>query len=223
MTRIPTKIMLALAALAAPLVSGMAENGPDFALKTGPYLAAGFGGDWIDTSSITFFNSRVDTHWAGGFGGFAAIGYRFDYGFRAELEGSGRQDMIHKFGVNPWFGTQWDTSAMANLLYDIATGTRFTPYVGGGIGLSHLSWGNNFRANLNQLPYTYDDSDSKFAWQAITGVAFYATPALAVTLDARLKGSRGYNFPSTGPAFTNISNFDYQTRSLFLGLRYSFD
>jgi opacity protein-like surface antigen len=209
-------------AIAAPLFGARADD-TSFTLKTGPYVAAGAGGDWIAKSPITFFGAKVDTRWAGGFGGYAALGYRFDYGIRAELEGSGRQDLSHAFNSSPWYGTQWDTSLMANLLYDLSTGSRFAPYAGGGVGMSHISWGNNFRANLSQLPYTYDASGTKFAWQGIVGLGFHVTQKLAITADFRVKGSSGYNFPSSGPAFTDITKYDYMTRSLFFGLRYAFD
>jgi opacity protein-like surface antigen len=215
--------LLTVLALGAPLAGSRADDGGSFALPPGPYFAAGAGGDWIDNSSVTFFGSKEDTRWAGGFGGFAALGYRFGYGVRAELEGSGRQDLVHAFNNSPWYGTQWDTSLMANLFYDLSTGTRFVPYLGGGMGMSHLSWGNNFRANLNALPYTYDDSGTEFAWQGIAGLAYHLTRKLAITTDFRIKGSSGYKFSSSGPATTDITRFDYMTRSLFVGLRYSFD
>jgi OOP family OmpA-OmpF porin len=191
--------------------------------NSGAYVAAGLGGDWVDRSSLTIFGTSVDSRWAAGWGGFAAIGYRFPIGLRLELEASGRDDQAHAFNQNPWFGTQWDTSAMANLLYDFGTFAGFTPFVGGGLGLSHISWGNNFRADLRSLPYVYDDSGTEFAWQGIAGVAYQVTGRLEVTLDGRYKGSSGYKFRSSGPAAADISNFDYDTRSLFLGLRYSFD
>jgi len=222
-TKISAKIVLAALSLLSGLTAVRAED-QDFKLPTGLYIAAGAGPDWIGDSKLTIFNSRVQTHWAAGWGGYAALGYRFPIGLRLELEASGRDALNHSFNKgDPWYGTQWDTSAMANILYDISTGTRFTPYVGGGIGLSHLSWGNNFRANLNELPYIYDDSGSEFGWQVIVGLAYNITSRLALTTDFRYKGSSGYTFHSSGPSYTNITNFDYKTSDLFFGLRYSFD
>jgi opacity protein-like surface antigen len=217
------KIPLAALSLFMGMTAVRAEDGA-FVPPTGLYLAAGAGADWIGDSKLTIFDTRVDTHWAAGWGGYVALGYRFPIGLRVELEGSGRDALNHSFNKgDPWYGTQWDTSAMANILYDIDTATRFTPFVGGGVGLSHLSWGNNFRANLNELPYIYDDSGSAFGWQIIAGLAYNVTPRLALTTDFRYKGSDGYSFRSSGPSYTNITNFDYRTSDLFFGLRYSFD
>jgi OOP family OmpA-OmpF porin len=212
-----------IAGMALAATSALAQGDAAAALKSGFYIAAGAGGDWVDRSPLTLFGNSVDSRWAPGWGGFAALGYRFPIGLRLELEASGRDDQNHAFNQNPWYGTQWDTSGMANLLYDIATGTHFVPYLGGGIGLSHISWGNNFRANLAALPYVYDDSGSEFAWQAIAGVAFQVTSSLALTVDGRYKGSSGYSFRASGPAAADITNFDYKTRSLFFGVRYAFD
>jgi opacity protein-like surface antigen len=211
-----------LAALLAPIAAMAAEEQPNPTLPVGPYIAAGLGGDWVDRSPLTLFGRTVDSRWAAGWGGFATIGYRFDFGGRVEVEGSGRDDLNHAFNQNPWFGTQWDTSIMVNGLYDVDTGTAITPYFGGGIGLSHLSWGQNFRADLKKLPYIYDDSGTKLAWQAMIGVAYALTDHLALTLDGRYKGSSGYTFHSSGPSSADITNFDYKTRSLFAGARYSF-
>jgi opacity protein-like surface antigen len=213
-----TPLLLALG-LSLASVRTLADQQP----AAGPYVAVGVGGDWVDRSSLSIFGTSVESRWATGWGGFAAAGYRFPFGLRLEVEGSGRDDQVHAFNQNPWFGTQWDTSLLANLLYDIGTFAHFTPYLGGGLGMSHISWGNNFRADLRAIPYVYDDSGTEFAWQAIVGVAYQITDRMAITLDGRYKGSNGYSFRASGPASADISDFDYKTRSLFLGFRYSFD
>ncbi len=186
--------------------------------QTGPYVSVGIGPDWVGDSNLTINGNRLTSHWDAGFGGFVGVGDAFPIGLRLELEGSGRQDGVTSFNNHPWYGTQWDTSVLANLLYDFSTGTRFVPYIGGGLGITRLSWGNNFRG---LGPYIYDDSNTQLGWQGIVGTAYTLTPRLALTADFRIKGANGNRFRSSGPPGSDVTGYDYNTKSLFFGLRYT--
>ncbi len=106
---------------------------------------------------------------------------------------------------------------MINVLYDIPTGTAFTPYIGGGIGGTHLAWLNNFRPA--GVAVNYDAGDLQFGWQGIVGVAYALTPQIDLTLDYHIKGASGFRFPASIAGIV-AKNFDYQTQSLFVGVRY---
>ncbi len=70
-----------------------------------------------------------------------------------------------------------------NGLYDINTGTQFTPYVGAGVGFVNASLSG---ARLAGSPIgTYNGSDTGFAYQAIAGVSYAVTPRLSLTVDYR--------------------------------------
>ncbi len=208
------------ASLSLIVIAGMtAPAAADEPRATGAYVAVGLGPDSVADSSLQYFGQTYQSKWADGWGGFVAGGYRWANGLRAEIEGSGRQAQVKSFDANPWFGIQWDTSLMANAFYDFRTGSAFTPYLGGGVGLSHISWGNDFRGENHLI---FDGSGTEFAWQGIAGIAYAVTQRLELTMDVRVKGSSGYSF--RGPlAGYDITKFDYMTRSLFFGVRYAID
>ena len=119
-------------------------------------------------------------------------------------------------------------TVMANAYWDVPTGTRFRPYVGGGLGTVHAVMHKNAR-RLTQLPQEVidrlspearqilreqggnlhvDDKDEDrwgFAWQAAAGVGFDLTDSLAVR---------------AGYRFVHVPNLDF---SLFQGQRASVD
>jgi opacity protein-like surface antigen len=141
---------------------------------------------------------------------------------RTEAEFSGRVSWIRTFNnVNPWAGTQWDNSLMLNALYDFDFGSRITPFIGGGLGLTQIQWGNNFRASRN--PANIFDAESiRMGWQGIVGMSFDITRNLAFAVDYRFKGATGgFGFPSN-TAGRFINNFHYETQTVFLSFRYGF-
>lgn len=147
-----------------------------------------------------------------------AIGYTWAYpghvaDVRLELEGIYRKnddgqldsdwtvilDLDDAFSlgdeISPIDGFVDVRSAMINVLADFHTQTRFTPYVGVGVGISHLTakgwiWDFN-RAAYADWPFFptslefFNDSIYALSWQAIAGVGFRLTPGTMVTLDFR--------------------------------------
>ena len=119
-------------------------------------------------------------------------------------------------------------TGMVNAYWDIPTGTRFRPYVGGGMGTVHAVMHKKAR-NLTRTPEATlrqfsqevqdkireqggilleDDKDQDrwgFCWQAAGGVAFDLTESLAVR---------------AGYRFMHVPNLDF---SLFQGQRLSTD
>jgi opacity protein-like surface antigen len=190
----------------------------------GPYVSLGLGLDKMPDRMLTI-NGRagVTSQWKPGWGGLAAIGYKWFFGLRTEAEYSGRVSWVRTFNnANPWAGTGWDNSVMFNGLYDLENETPITPFVGGGIGLNQIQWGNNFRVPTQNPPTIYDNESIRGGWQGIAGVSWAVTPQIALAVDGRIKGAFGhFNFPGS-VAGRSITGFSYETRSVFFTIRYSF-
>lgn len=82
-------------------------------------------------------------------------------------------------------GTTRIQSIMANGLFDIATGSRWTLEVGGGIGIARVNqhrW--TLEADNAGIPFSYENKVN-FAWQALAGVRYSLTDRLEATLRYR--------------------------------------
>src|SRR5579872_6196531 len=137
-------------------VAGLALVGPGPAAaqsQLGPYLSLGLGFDEMPDRNLAINGHEVSSQWNSGWGGFAAVGYKWYFGLRTEAEYSGRVAWVRDFNQTaPWAGAQWDNSVMINALYDFELGWPITPFVGGGLGLSQIQWGNNFRVPTQATP-----------------------------------------------------------------------
>ncbi len=164
-----------------------------------------------------------------GWVGALSAGYATAMGVRAELEANYRSDS--KANSNALEGTTFGGEAsgkthswglMGNLLYDVNTGTPFTPYIGVGAGMADV------KSKVNTfIPATaattggftnFSDSEWVFAYQAIVGVAYNVTNNLAVTADYRYFATQDPKFD--GPI--GKVKGEYRNHSAMLGVRYSF-
>ncbi len=194
-------IMLPTAAMAAP---------------EGFYVGAGAGVNWTRDSDFRFegtgFGAKSD-YKIGGIGDLSA-GYATSYGVRAELEFAWRWNNpvdnteSTNLALNGAGGNARSIAFMGNALYDINTGTAFTPYIGAGAGI----------AQVRQKLGGFSDSDWVFAYQGIVGASYNLTDNLALTLDYRYFATLDpkYDF---GP--TNVKG-EYSNHSILAGLRYTF-
>jgi opacity protein-like surface antigen len=111
----------------------------------------------------------------------AAIGYKYKFGLRAEVEGSWARtsvDKVRAFGrtVSVNGGDNNVYTGMVNAFYDIPTGTSIQPYVGGGIGVGHIS---DATVTVGGIA-TNTGSATDFAFQLEGGVAFPIAPNLSI-------------------------------------------
>ena len=88
---------------------------------------------------------------------------------------------------------------------------------------NQIQFGNNFRASAQPPPPTiYDGVSIRPGWQGIAGLSYAITPQIAVAVDGRIKGSFGhFNFTGSVPG-KSITQFNYETRSVFVSVRYAF-
>jgi outer membrane autotransporter protein len=105
-------------------------------------------------------------------------------------------------------------SGLANAWVDYRVG-RFTPYIGGGIGLANVSANEISIAGTDVV----DDSDTVFAYQVGTGVAYSLTQNFSLTLDYRY-------FATSDPKLTDEAGGDLEAEvsnhSILAGVRYGF-
>jgi opacity protein-like surface antigen len=189
----------------------------------GPYMFAGLGYDQMPDRNLVIGGAARSSQWKPGYGLLAGVGYKWFFGLRTEAEYSGRVSWVKTFnGVAPWVGTAWDNSVMVNALYDFEFDSPITPFIGGGIGLNQIQWGNNFRVPTQNPPTIYDGESIRPGWQGIGGVSLAVSPQITLAVDGRIKGSFGhFNFNGSVPPRA-ITQFSYETRSIFVSVRYSF-
>ena len=234
--------LLAGVALAGIFAAGAASAEPD-----GWYGAvdAGFHTmeDGINAESQTTgnnFDFEVNDGWAA----FARLGYRFNPNWRVELEGGYRSGDVGKVravsgnngvcNVTPATGGCFSpdgdiesTTLMANVIYDFGWeywGVR--PFVGLGAGVNHVNTDIVGRHRNNRLVgFAADDSSTKFAAQAIAGLAWAISDRANIDLTYRyLTGDAEFNTFTSVPAYNQgVLEGDYDnSHTVTLGLRYAF-
>ena len=145
-----------------------------------------------------------------------AIGYSFPGAWRAELEYVGYfAESSNKFtlgGIDYSVGGgKVDTNAVQiNILKDIPTNSKITPYIGGGVG---------FASSRYSVPEG-SQTGTTFAGQAKVGISYAASPNTDIYFGYRLlsiAGGTSLDFWSDNPTTkTRIQH------SLDLGVRYRF-
>jgi opacity protein-like surface antigen len=118
----------------------------------------------------------------GGIAANLAAGYRFPFGLRLEIEGGYNQidfDKLKILGTSVKLGGEIDIfTATANAFYDINTGTMFTPYVGGGLGVAYQ---DSSRVTVPALGVSIDGGDSTdFTWFLEGGVGIKVANSFSI-------------------------------------------
>ena len=167
-----------------------------------------------DTSNSAFSNESFQTDPT--IAPNVAIGYSFPGAWRAELEYVGYfAESSNKFTLGAIDysvgGGKVDTNAVQiNILKDIPTNSKITPYIGGGVGLA------SSRYSVPEGSQT----GTTFAGQAKVGISYAASPNTDIYFGYRLlsiAGGTSLDFWSDKPTTkTRIQH------SLDLGIRYRF-
>lgn len=215
----PSGVQSAAPAAAQPLT-------PSQQLK-GVYLTGAFGANWPITVTgvdVTPGNlqsySFQDSH-GSGFSAEAGLGYDFG-AIRAEVtyayDGSYINNYSDQYGSyqytsNGYVGKQ---SVLASAYWDINLNSRFSPYIGGGVGYSSLSaTGTADQLGVVYAPYTA----GAFAYQLKAGLNYLLSRRSDVFAEAVYRGMAGYPV-SDGP--TSYWYNGYNSWGFQLGARYRF-
>lgn len=244
------KFRNALLGSALLLVPGIAAAQP----VSGLYIAGGVGANYLQEtdlgSSGELSNALVAAgrsttgellyHW--GWVGVVSLGWGFGNGVRAEIEGNYRTNDIDKvrgFGSpSGASGSANSYGVMGNVFYDFdlaslginTGGFSVQPYIGAGLGYVWREF-DGVRVDVLGGQVRTDDTDGRFAYQAILGVGFplhQYVPGLTLTAEYRFLGTLQHEYSSTsgGGTFsiseskTESENYNH---SLMIGLRYAFN
>lgn len=222
------KLKTALFAAAATLAIAPAAHA-----YQGVYGAIGAGLNYIqpdqDVESLNnlVFDSEAD--YDKGIGVYAAIGNDFGNNWRGEMEFSYRQnDVRHLAGDGlgfagwPTLDGDFDVKAlMFNFIRDFKTSGSVTPYVGAGFGGAIYSADYNGNSGAGAL--AINDNSTRLAVQAIAGLAFELAEGLTLDVSYRYFTAAGTpKFDGTLDGNPITIRNDYDTHSVFAGLRWNF-
>ena len=217
---------------------GLALCVPSVASAANGFYVGGYGGlnflSDVDTNSVqgnVSTSSEYDTGYALG----AVAGYSFDLdqsradglALRTELDVGYRENSIDSIDGTGTFGNATLSGRTSNVSGDVSTFSglanawvdyrvgRITPYVGGGIGLANVSANGISALGVEAV----DDSDTVFAYQLGTGVAYNLTEQFALTLDYSY-------FATSDPELTDEAGGDFEaevaSHSVMAGVRFGF-
>jgi opacity protein-like surface antigen len=211
------------AALLLPTVAA-AQNSGDRNPGQGAYITIYGGPSFFPDSKVTdpAIPSTVDVE-AGLDTGFqigGAIGYHFDRNFRGEMEGFYRRNDLNSlsasgtaFGISftaatPVSGEATNAGMMGNLYWDFVNSSKFTPYIGGGVGFTRAGVDITIGSSSASV------NDTVFAYQAMAGVKYAVTSKVSVNLGYRY-------FACSDPKF-DTTEVENQTHNVDFGLTYDF-
>lgn len=211
------KQTLAVAALMACMAGGAhATEGWYGRLDVGRSVDGGLDGDVSDGVSTATFSPDFDDKWMGALG----VGYAMRNGFRLEGELSHRANNWGPTTLNAFdtdvTGDARALALMANLYYDFNHNGALQPYLGVGVGAARVRVG---------IDGSGEGKDTRFAYQAMAGIAYAATERLTFDLGYRIFRVRDLDvseaFAASGIQ-TPSSNVDYEHQAVTLGVRWQF-
>jgi OOP family OmpA-OmpF porin len=191
------KFMLGLAALAVLPGTLKAQDLSAFSPTPGAYVGIESGLNWLLTNGT--YQSQTG-YTVGGKIGYDFVGPRF------ELEGLYKNNMASGYvnvpGNTSYVNGQINQFAlMTNALYDFTPGARFVPYLGAGIGIAFVDPSAAAGCSL---------CSTQFAYQAIGGVGYNASPNVRINLEARYYGT------------TSTNSYANNDLSVLMGVTYKF-
>jgi len=153
----------------------------------------------------------------------ATAGFDFPFGLRAEGEVTWRRNSFDEIeataaGVAVNLTADGDVdgvAVMGNAWYDISLPGPVTPYVGGGIGLVHVSLDKLTTTvpGVGTFTLTDGESDTAFAFQLGAGAAIKVAPKIHLTVDYRYLNATGLDFDGT--------EADYRSHTALVGIRFT--
>jgi OmpA-OmpF porin, OOP family len=215
---IKSALFLAAALIALPAASASADTTP------GWYTGLGAGMSFQENTGSDTANVPEFKFAKPGYNVLGDVGYEWDNGIH--LEGEAFHD---RSVVKNGDGALSNTDLFANAIYDLNLGSIITPYAGAGIGVDFSD-----ADNIGPIPIGstgvrthVDGSDTKFAWQAIAGLAAQLDSNWALTADYRYIVSVDPKYTEDSGPFPNSPHarlhFGDASQNIVFGVKYSFD
>lgn len=215
---------------------GLIAPAPSFAETFGPYVSIMGGMNWVapldlNQNNFDFVQLELNQPLQSGYTAGLAFGWRFPTGLKPELELSHRKNTLAQFDNRAYQGggrldgkgEVQATSVMANLWYEVlslpAPFGRLTPYIGGGLGYTTLTF-SGLEAGAAQ--YGNVHRDTVLAYQLGTGLGFELNELWSMSLDYRYLQTRDANFGDIQGLPKGDVKAAYRSQSLMLGLQYKF-
>jgi len=210
--------------LASALTAGLASA----ASADGWYFSAGTGVNYVpdlnapdSRGSLNPIKDKTDI----GMVIDGAIGYGFDsipvrvegdFGWRINANNTASAPAL---GSGASGGDLQPLSLMANVYYDIKTGTAFTPYIGAGVGAVDL-----MVDSLGVHGTTIvDDSATGLGYQGIVGAAYKINDALSLKADYRYLATTDISVANSASVGSGTAKFSYQSHAVLIGFIYHFN
>ena len=218
------------------------------------------GGTMMTPGGAVPYTAKAETKHKTGFKVAGLAGYEFGNGLRAEGElffaragvdkltysgtaAGGTAIPIGEIDV-PVSGTADQFGALANVWYDIDTGSEWVPFVGGGIGVMRVDYGD-VKYDRNALAQRISDvqaqaagrpsqplppgfvpklstTDTVFAWHVGAGVGYLLNDSVTLQAGYRFQTGRDVEFEGSNNFGTADSETDMRVHFLEIGLRYRF-
>lgn len=174
-----------------------------------------------DPATDAVLNSNnVQMEIDGGLGARAAAGLVLKRRFRMEFEYGYRKTDLDKVSAEsggvkvevPVAGDFSMNTLMVNGVFDFRNASRFTPYLGAGIGMGLVEVSNPAFTTLGVTVPSGSEDDEVFVYQLYGGVGYWILP--------QLLGYAEYRYMGSGDAKFNTTFATIDTHNFELGLRF---
>lgn len=222
------------------LAGGSAQAADLYAPEAAPvtqsgWYFSGFGGaNWVNSTDFDItapVAANVVNSYDTGFLAGGAIGYDLGsvsgpFGIRLEGEFSYRSNDVDSHNVGGGGGNALGAAlgetnviaGMANVLFDLDTGSPFEFYGGGGIGVANVDF-DGHGVDAVGVGVVMNDDDTVFAWQLIAGVGFEIMPNMIFDVQYRYFRADDVSLTAVSGA---SSSTDYESNAVVAGIRWSF-
>jgi len=190
--------------------------------ESGPYISGALGASFLDYSSFENYGQYSQTNkvkYNTGFDGSVAAGYKFEKGFRSELELGYDNNLISFVNNSPTQATGRTDMfrTMINNTYDFYSHNGMDIYTGFGLGVGLTNVNNIGQINGSVIT----GHDTLGLAQGILGTDYDIAPRTQLFINYKYLTNIGGD-PSYTDALGDKLHTDYRSSIVEVGLKYSF-